>query len=177
MAELHLIGEISGASGFGDNSLFCRYSIQGGPNWRVISGNTEGQTLADSPLYEGPAIWSHPIDVHFSSKGIQGWPKIQLQVYCLDYIGRYWIKGYAVVSVPCSPGLHTIETPCWAPASTSIYERVSQYFLGGGNQLLSPDVLYTGKDRYKLKTHSEGLVKLRLEVILKDFIKYGVEYK
>lgn len=43
-----------------------------GPNWRVISGNSEGQTSADSPLYEGPAIWSHPIDVHFSSKGIQG---------------------------------------------------------------------------------------------------------
>lgn len=32
MAELHLIGEISEAYGFGSNSLFCRFSVQGGIN-------------------------------------------------------------------------------------------------------------------------------------------------
>lgn len=66
----------------------------------------------------------------------------------MDYIGRYWIKGYGITTIPCSPGPHTIEVPCWAPSATSIYESVSQYFLGGGNQLLTPDTLYTGKDRY-----------------------------
>lgn len=43
-----------------------------GPNWRVISGYTEGQTVADTPLYEGPTIWAHPLDVYFTTKGIQG---------------------------------------------------------------------------------------------------------
>ncbi len=34
------------------------------------------------------AIWAHPIDVHYSTKGIQGWPKIKLQVWHQDMFGR-----------------------------------------------------------------------------------------
>lgn len=43
-----------------------------GGGWKVVEGLTEGQTHVDSPSWEEAAFWSHPIDVHFATKGIQG---------------------------------------------------------------------------------------------------------
>ena len=57
------------------NSL--RFEVQKGVflpggGWKVIEGLTEGQTHVDSPSWEEAAFWSHPIDIHFATKGIQG---------------------------------------------------------------------------------------------------------
>jgi len=38
----------------------------------VLAGLREGQTQADHPLTEEFAFWSHPIDIHFATKGLQG---------------------------------------------------------------------------------------------------------
>lgn len=43
-----------------------------GGGWQAISGLTEGQTQVDNPEYDELTYWSHPIDVHFASKGVQG---------------------------------------------------------------------------------------------------------
>lgn len=96
MAELHILGHLQGATNFQDkSSLFCRYSFQHGayslwfsshlclpvskcvisiigPNWTVISGCPEGQTVAGKPDYNKSIIWTQPLDVHFITRGIQG---------------------------------------------------------------------------------------------------------
>lgn len=72
MAEVHVIGQILGGSGFPESSLFCKWKVQMGSAWRVLEGDTEGQTQVDEPT-DGPmAHWSHPIDIHFGTKGLQG---------------------------------------------------------------------------------------------------------
>jgi len=38
----------------------------------VLAGLREGQTQVDHPLTEDVAYWSHPIDIHFATKGLQG---------------------------------------------------------------------------------------------------------
>ena len=38
----------------------------------MLAGLREGQTQVDSPQNEEKAHWSHPIDIHFATKGIQG---------------------------------------------------------------------------------------------------------
>ena len=38
----------------------------------MLAGLREGQTQADHPLTEEFAFWSHPIDIHFATKGLQG---------------------------------------------------------------------------------------------------------
>ena len=35
----------------------------------------------DNPEEGETSFWSHPIDVHFATRGLQGWPRILLQVY------------------------------------------------------------------------------------------------
>ena len=46
-----------------------------------LKGRIEGQTQVDKPEEGETSFWSHPIDVHFAARGLQGWPRILLQVY------------------------------------------------------------------------------------------------
>ena len=54
-------------------------------------------------------------------------------------------------------------------------EQISQMFIGGGAQLRNPDMIYSGADRYHLRTLTMGKVHIELGVILRNFDRYGVE--
>ena len=91
MAEVHLIGQLVGGGDFYPyTSLFCKWSIQTGGAWKQLQGLREGQTQVDNPETDCDiAYWSHPIDVHYASKGLQGWPKLHLQIFHQDTFGRF----------------------------------------------------------------------------------------
>ncbi|XP_025908531.1 exosome complex component RRP46-like, partial [Nothoprocta perdicaria] len=72
MAELHVIGQIVGASGFEQSDgLFCKWDVHTGSAWKLLGGRREGQTQVDSPQAGDVAYWCHPIDLHFATKGLQ----------------------------------------------------------------------------------------------------------
>ncbi|RZC38780.1 B9 domain-containing protein 2 [Asbolus verrucosus] len=48
MAEVHIIGQIIQAKDFPKQNLFCKWSLQIGNNWKIISGKKEGQTQVTS---------------------------------------------------------------------------------------------------------------------------------
>lgn len=175
MAECHIIGQITGASDFPKQSLFCKWGIHCGGSWKLISGFKEGQTQIDSPQLDNTAYWSHPIDVHFATKGIQGWPKIHLQVYHQDEFGRNELYGYGFLYMPTSPGIHKLTCVTWRPIG-SLKDEVTQFFLGGGPQLKNADIIFTGSDRYRLQTETMGKVYFELGVMLRNFHKYGIEW-
>lgn len=54
-------------------------------------------------------------------------------------------------------------------------EQFRQYFLGGGAQLKTPDLVHNSIDRYRLQTETMGTIHLELSVILRNFTKFGVE--
>ncbi|XP_063289300.1 B9 domain-containing protein 2 [Pelobates fuscus] len=174
MAELHIIGQIVGASGFPQNSLFCKWGIHTGGAWKLLSGAVEGQTQVDNPQNEEMAFWSHPIDIHFATKGLQGWPKLHFQVWHQDSFGRNELYSYSFLHIPSTPGTHSLTSPTWRPLGTW-QEHLSQIFVGGGPQLKSSSLIYGGADRYRLQTEAMGQVHLELTVILRNFERYGVE--
>lgn len=49
MAEVHLIGDLVGGSGFPSANLFCKWGIAYGSAWKVLEGLKEGQTHVDHP--------------------------------------------------------------------------------------------------------------------------------
>ncbi|XP_029908309.1 B9 domain-containing protein 2 [Myripristis murdjan] len=175
MAELHVIGQIVGASGFPQSSLFCKWGVHTGGAWRLLSGLKEGQTQVDLPQTGDMAYWSHPIDLHYSTKGLQGWPKLHLQVWHQDSFGRCQLYGYGYCHIPSSPGHHHVRCVTWRPLG-SWQEQLAQIFVGGGPQLRTPDLIYSGADRYRLHTEAMGTVELELGIIMRHFDKYGVEY-
>lgn len=174
MGELHIIGQIVGASGFPESSLFCKWGVHTGGAWRLLSGLKEGQTQVDIPQIGDMAYWSHPIDLHYATKGLQGWPKLHLQVWHQDSFGRSQMYGYGYCHVPSSPGHHRISCVTWRPLG-SWQEQLAQMFIGGGPQLRSPDLIYNGADRYRLNTEAMGTVELDLGIIMRHFDKYGVD--
>ncbi|KAF6287555.1 B9 domain containing 2 [Rhinolophus ferrumequinum] len=92
MAEAHVIGQIVGATGFSENSLFCKWGVHTGAAWKLLSGIREGQTQVDTPQIGDMAYWSHPIDLHFATKGLQG----GFLAWALDLT-----EGRGVSSTPC----------------------------------------------------------------------------
>lgn len=78
---------------------------------------------------------------------IVGWPKLILQVNCIDAVGRSWAVGYGCCNIPSVPGLHSLEVPCWIPTPTTLTDRIRQYFLGGSHQLVQSDIVSLGADR------------------------------
>ena len=175
MAELHIIGQITGASEFYPyKSLFCKWSIHSGGAWKVLQGLREGQTQVDQPALGEKVFWCHPVDVHFATRGLQGWPKLHLQIYHHDSFGRNHLIAYGFCHVPTSPGLHNLDVATWRP-SGSLRETISHYYVGGGHQLRQPDWLSSGSDRFRLTTTAMGKVHIQLGIIHRHFDKFGIE--
>lgn len=175
MAEVHIIGQLAGGSGFTNTSLFCKWALQLGGGWRVVEGLSEGQTQADQPESGERVTWCHPIDLHLSTRGIQGWPRLLLQVYRQDDFGRVDLCGYGIIHIPTRPGHHTLTCPTWRPTGT-LTEELRRAFLGGGPQLLSTEFMHSALERYRLHTIPSGSVHLELGILLRNFEKHGVMY-
>lgn len=193
MAEVHIIGEIADATGFQDRSLFAKWSITAGSCWRVLEGFTEGQTQLTIKTLEGrnratttpdannPTVaayrhpWSHPIDVHYLSKGLQGWPRLEFQVWGVDWLGKCNISAYGFLNVPSRPGYHELECYTWRPVG-DFRRRLIDYVTGYRMHLVDPsDIISNGLNRHVIQTQSMGTIRVNLTVVMKDFQEFGVD--
>ncbi|KHN78462.1 B9 domain-containing protein 2 [Toxocara canis] len=182
MAEVHVIGEIESGSDFPDCRLFCKWNMQMGGGWRVVEGETEGQTQTDLPEYEEVAYFSHPIDVHLATKTIQGWPRINIQVWHYDEFGRQELYGYGSTFLPSCPGEHEIVCHTWRPKG-GFREEIMQHFIGGGLQLNSVDEATRSEELMKLRTVTMGSIVCHTwrpkggfrEEIMQHFIGGGLQ--
>lgn len=94
----------------------------------------------------------------------------------MDWFGRSHLFGYGFVTIPTTSGSHVLDCYTWRPYGT-LKERFIQYFLGGSPQLTYPDLIFSSNNRYKLDTEAMGVVTFEICVVLRNFNKYGVEYK
>ena len=77
-AEIHLIGEIEGATGFMNpihrsGGLYCKWQVLYEPtSWVKVKGEDQGTTQAchqaPSCPEEDLAVWGHPIDLHLQTQ-------------------------------------------------------------------------------------------------------------
>ena len=49
------------------------------------------------------------------------------------------------------------------------------FFMGGGPELTQDAVVYSSRDRQRLRTEASGTVHIKLGVVLRNFDKFGVE--
>mmetsp|Transcript_18836 Transcript_18836/g.52535 ORF Transcript_18836/g.52535 Transcript_18836/m.52535 type:complete len:178 (+) Transcript_18836:224-757(+) len=175
MAELHVVGQLVGASGFGDKRVFCKWGVAMGTTWELVEGLDEGQTHVNGSLNDEMAVWSHPIDLHYVSRGLTGWPKLWFQVWEQDMHGRNDICGYGFCHIPAAPGMFELHCPTWLPMG-NLGERMSAHFVGGGPRLKLEEVVFTAGDRFRLQTTAGGIVHLELCVVAKDFERHNVHF-
>jgi hypothetical protein len=90
--------------------------VHAGRSWELLEGLEGGQTQADAPDGDGePAVWAHPLDLHYACRGLDGWPRLSVHVYELDAAGRSALLGYGFCHVPTAPGVYELDCPTWLP--------------------------------------------------------------
>ncbi|KAL2915326.1 hypothetical protein HK105_205191 [Polyrhizophydium stewartii] len=174
MAEVHIIGSLVGASEFPKSALCCHWEIIAGEFWSPVEGELAGQTHVDAPLDPELTVWNHPIDIHFTTTSLAGWPRLRVQVFHQDVFGRNELYGYGFAHLPCSPGLHKIDIATWRPVGTGA-DQLWSYFLGATPQLRNLDLIDSPTDRFRLITSSMGKVHLEIAVMPRNFGSNGIE--
>ncbi|KAJ3407064.1 hypothetical protein CcCBS67573_g03926 [Chytriomyces confervae] len=174
MAELFCIGTLQGASGYPHAELCAKWAFVAGDAWELVEGEESGQTQVDVPGEdERYTVWSHPIDVHYTTRSLSGWPKLVFQVFRQDMFGRNELYGYGFVHVPTTPGTHVLEVATWRPAGT-LMDQVWSFFLGATPQLKSMDLIHNPSDRFRLHTIAMGKIHVTLSIAVRGFEKHGV---
>lgn len=190
MAEIHLIGQILEAADFEETGLFLKYQIVAGAGWQAIEGLADGQTqLADGVSQvrraageEGAPTtttaihsWSHPIDIHYATQSLQGWPRFEFQLWGVDWLGKCNISAYGFLNIPTRPGLHQLECFTWRPVG-DFRRRLVDYLTGYRLHLVeASDTVGNGLNRHVIQAASMGSVRVELNVVLKDFDRYGID--
>ncbi len=107
----------------------------------------------------------------------QGWgsPRVSIQSFRLDWLGRKILNGYGFAHLPLSPGKHVLEINLWRPIGTPNQE-LRAYLLGETPALVTQDPLYESawKDRCRLLTTSCGSIKIELFVITRFLKEQGI---
>mmetsp|Transcript_16898 Transcript_16898/g.38020 ORF Transcript_16898/g.38020 Transcript_16898/m.38020 type:complete len:276 (-) Transcript_16898:472-1299(-) len=110
--EVHFIGEIVGGSAFFDGKrtvgLSCQWSVSSESSaWTHLEGETSGRSQYASAFRDdGVVPWNHPLDVHFTTAAVQGWPRLSFKIWKLDRYDRASLAGYGWCHLPTCAGRH-----------------------------------------------------------------------
>ncbi|CAB3379236.1 Hypothetical predicted protein [Cloeon dipterum] len=162
------------------DELYCRYFVEFGSDWQIISGVAEGMSqiskkskchIDDRQL----CVWNLPVELTLKSTNITGWPKIVVSVYGNDSFGNDVVRGYAWSFVPLESTSTTLSMPAFVPASSSKLQEMTAWFTGRRPEFLNPAIVVHGESRELLRTSSHGHVFVKVNTLIKDLSKCGYE--
>lgn len=78
--------------------------------------------------------------------------------------------------IPTEPGQHYVECVIWKPEG-SFTEKIYNYFLDTTSHLQHGEVVESSEDKFDLFTETVGSVHLNIDLIVRGFKNYGVEFK
>ncbi|KAI1293838.1 B9 domain-containing protein 2 [Halotydeus destructor] len=174
MAEVHVFGQLVGGTGFSNSRLSCKWTLRQGTNWNIVEGLTEGITQQDDPQAGNFSYWCHPLDIHFLTSGIQGWPKLELEVWQQNVYGKSSLAGYGFVHLPSQPGFQRLECHTWKPVG-DYRDQLYSLFTSGSLVLSNSNLVHDGSDRHQLQTQASGIVVLELYTVIKNFDRFGIQ--
>ncbi|GAB5364384.1 hypothetical protein AAMO2058_000965500 [Amorphochlora amoebiformis] len=176
MPHVYIIGEITGASGFDQQlSLQGEFKFVTSDKWQCLGGDAQGTTwVGEAEMDEDMSIWNHPIQIHYSTRGMYGWPKLRIQVNTIDDEDRVDLAGYGFCHVPMSPGTHSLDIVTTRPKG-SFWDHISSKYVGGYPRYTNPDEVTKTSFSPGLEVITRGVVHVKLSVVLKGFEKTGVK--
>ena len=69
---------------------------------------------------EGMHAFNHPLDLHYVTPSMEGWPRLHLQVLRLDAAGCVEAVAYGALALPMYPGHSELECRTWTPVGPSL---------------------------------------------------------
>uniref|UniRef100_A0A0K0CWV3 B9 domain-containing protein 1 n=1 Tax=Angiostrongylus cantonensis TaxID=6313 RepID=A0A0K0CWV3_ANGCA len=119
-------------------SLCVKFSMSFGPDWRHLSGATEGLSAI---CYRGEShrfVLDLPFTATFSSTNPFKWPQMVLSCFGNDLLGHDVVRGYGALPIPTIPGSHTRVVPCFVPEASSSYQKIVGIISGRRPEFLDP---------------------------------------
>ncbi|KAL7458757.1 hypothetical protein ACHAWC_010462 [Mediolabrus comicus] len=169
--------------------MYCRYSFVYGDDWSVTSGVTEGisqiansrRALKNADEEKGSLnVWNFPIEISFQSTNTYGWPRVCLSVYCIDFLGRDVLRGYASILLPINPGVHTKYAKMYRPVNgtgTSWQQFIAKLTGTKNPEFDDSKITARGEGRAAtrvIRSENNLTLKISLMTTRKDFQSFGV---
>ena len=148
-----------------------------GSLWKFVEGESEGQTSTDINKIDNISYFAHPVDLHLATRGIQGWPKLSVEVFSVNSLKHFCPVGSGFCYIPTKPGLHRIKIATWRIAPQTVLDSIREKFFTGGFTIVKKDLIHTGVERYKISTISSGIVEVELSVVFRHFKKYNIVFE
>uniref|UniRef100_A0A7S4RP59 B9 domain-containing protein 2 n=1 Tax=Alexandrium monilatum TaxID=311494 RepID=A0A7S4RP59_9DINO len=183
--ELHFVGELEWGEQFPglseDDGLFVDYEGLAGEDWLPIAKpeGFVGQTQTAYADADGVYVFNHPIDFHFFSTSIAGWPQLHLQVLKLDETGRVVAVSFGSMTLPCTPGHSELVCRTWTPKAGSCLDEAHAAYMGGppGALLAARAEVLAAKlpeARTQMVTRTSGKVHVTVDTIFRNAKTHGL---
>ncbi|EAX83364.1 B9 protein [Trichomonas vaginalis G3] len=170
MAEQKLIltveGQVECCTDPKANGLFFTYGFSHGPGWSIAVGAKEGTSQASSIDNNNMCIWNYPFNVAFKAERPFGWPQMVFAIYGKNAFGSTVVAGYGAIHLPTTQGLHKLEIPLFAPASTSLMQKLIAKITGQTTEFINLNFIAGGEARDLTRTESQGTLKMTLNVLI-----------
>ncbi|KAG7197981.1 hypothetical protein KM043_016210 [Ampulex compressa] len=164
--------DILSAHDFCYDGLFITYYVELPEKWSTdnkegLFGRTQKCLLRNKTAYFS-YMADISMDLQLNSSGNTNvdtllYPRLLLSAASLDSWTRYRTEGYAVLPLPQSPGLYTIDVPMWRPAG-GIIDTLRRFFTGGTYEL--EDITYCGiPTTHEEYTHIISCCEYQVEVV------------
>lgn len=181
--ELHFIGELEAGSGFPhvsqSDALFVDYSAHAGQEW-LLRADAIGQTQSAYADAEGTHAFNHPLDLHYVSASMEGWPRLHLQVLRLDQAGCVEAVAYGALALPMHPGHSELECRTWTPVGPSLLGEARVLHRVGGAPALHAAACVAVLEgsipeaRAQMVTKSSGTVRISLDTVFRNAGAHGI---
>ena len=180
--QIMFTGQIESASFTYNNvdNLYCKYNFSYGQDWEIIHGTNSGitqvarmQNIFLHGMNDLSLVFNFPIEISFKATSAYGWPRISVQLYSTDFIGRDIIRGYGCLLCPLSSGHYTKNIYIYRPVSSSPWRRFLHWITGTPPEFIDDNFVAQDKSRHLVTVASDGIVKITLNVTTKDMTRFG----
>ena len=114
MPSVHFLGELKNINVEGNLVSVTFAIVPGNEYWNIRSGAAFGETMTtQTDEIQGVAILNHPIDIHYETSTIEGWPCIVVEVWDKENVGHRELLGCGVAWLPTTMENGTMDIPLW----------------------------------------------------------------
>lgn len=178
---LNIQGVVNDADYSEDNTIFFKYDIVFGDEWKKLSGQSSGQSQyaclgKGCPSY---FVWNMPFDIRLcceNPENLEAWPQLVISCFNPDLFGREILKAYGTCFIPTTAGSHERSLSMFSPISSYSLIDVLSFLYGEKAELINaPKVLASGEGREILRCKSEGSLKVKFDIQCQNMEKFGFD--
>ena len=173
---MNVQGSIELGNFFEGDCINCKYDIEFGQDWELLSGlkTNQSQQACRTEGQENTFVWNMPFEVSLRSTNPSGWPQLVVSCYRPDFFSREILKAYGVCFFPTTNGTHERTLYLFSPMSSSGIINALGIFLGQKAEIINaPTVLSTGEGREVIRAQSEGTVEVKFNIRLTNMEYFG----